>query len=217
MTKLFSLGLALLMALTVTGCQLYFGEESNNDDDAYCAADGYYVRGEWVSAQCPGGGNSCASDRDCAAGCFCDEATGTCDEAGFCSEARDCPAGYECDERSSCVPSDGGSCAAPINEATCTNGAPKCPVGSVPLVKDGCYYDAADDGQFDCMAISECAVAPSCEARQHQVDCVAGSACASISRGVNCSMGNGQPCADGQAGCICQSYVFDHCQSGPEQ
>lgn len=216
MTKLYSLGLAFLMALTVTGCQLYFGEERNNDDDAYCAADGYYVRGEWVSAQCPGGGNACATNDDCAAGCYCDDESATCEEAGFCSNATDCPEGYTCDERSSCVPG-GGSCAGAINPVTCTNGAPKCAAGSVPLIEDGCYYDRNGDGQFDCSAISECAAPPSCEAFQHQNDCVAGNGCSSISRGVNCSMGNGQPCQDGQSGCVCEMYVFDRCESGPSQ
>lgn len=213
MKNLFAIGLAFLLALTVSGCQLYFGEERDSDDDAYCAADGYYVRGQWVSAQCPGGGNACASNDDCAAGCYCDEAKGTCDEGGFCSDAKDCPEGFRCDEeRSSCVPGDRGSCAEAI-APTCTNGAPKCPQGEVPLVANGCYYDEDGDGQFDCQAISECAAPPTCERFQHQADCVAGGGCSSISRGVNCSMGNGDPCQDGQAGCICQMYVFDRCES----
>jgi hypothetical protein len=190
MKNLASLGLAFLLALTVTGCQLYFGEEKSSGD--------------------PGGGNACVSDRDCAAGCHCDEMSGTCIEAGFCSTARDCPDGYKCDERSSCVPG-GGSCAAAI-APTCTNGAPRCPQGSVPLIANGCYFDENGDGQFDCSPIAECAAPPTCDRFQYQADCVAGNACASISRGVNCSMSNGQPCADGAAGCVCQMYVFDHCE-----
>ncbi len=214
MKNLFSLGLAFLLALVASGCQLYFGEERDSDGDAYCAADGYYVRGEWVSAQCPGGGNACASNKDCAAGCYCDELKGTCDEGGFCSNAQDCPDGYTCDEeRSSCVPG-GGSCAAAI-APTCTNGAPKCPQGSVPLVKDGCYFDQDDDGQFDCQAISECAAPPTCERFQHQADCAAGNGCDVISRGEDCTMPGGGSCQDGVPGCVCARYVFQECAAEP--
>jgi hypothetical protein len=209
MKNLFSLGLAFLLALTVTGCSLYFGEERDSDGDAYCAADGYYVRGEWVSAQCPGGGNACATNDDCAAGCHCDEATGSCKEAGFCSDATDCPDGYKCDERSSCVPG-GGSCAGAI-APTCTNGAPRCPEGSVPLIEKGCYFDQNGDGQFDCSAISECAAPPTCQALQHSDDC-ATAGCTTITRGENCTSANGQACQDGQAGCICQMYSFARCE-----
>jgi hypothetical protein len=46
----------------------------------------------------------CASDDECAAGCYCDEATGVCVEAGFCDSDADCPVGMACDSRSSCVP-----------------------------------------------------------------------------------------------------------------
>ena len=82
-------GLAILAALTLTGCQLYFG---NGDD---------------TSGDCPPGGNRppgtmCDSSSQCAAGCFCQE--GKCEEGGFCGKDTDCPAGYSCDERSSCVP-----------------------------------------------------------------------------------------------------------------
>jgi hypothetical protein len=208
MKKLHFLGLAFLLAFLATSCQLYFGGEG--DGDSYCAADGYYVRGEWVSAQCPGGGNACASDKDCAAGCHCNEQTGVCDETGFCSSARDCPDGYTCDDRSSCVP-DGATCAGAV-ATTCLFTAPKCPLGSVPLLREGCYYDRDKDGAFDCVAISECAAPPSCEARQHQADCEAGNACAIISIGRNCSNG-GSPCQGGQPGCICESYHFERCQS----
>ncbi len=214
MKTLYSLGLAFLLAFTVTGCELYFGEsERNPDDDAYCASDGYYVNGEWVSAQCPGGGNSCASNKDCAAACYCDTEKGTCEEAGFCSEARDCPDGFVCDERSSCVPG-GGSCAGAI-ATSCTNGAPKCPEGSVPLVSNGCYYDENGDGQFDCSAVTDCAVAPACPAYQHTSDCAA-AGCYTITRGNNCTTPNGQPCMAGSTNCTCESYTFDSCQEAPE-
>lgn len=113
-----ALGLTLLAAFTLTGCELYFGEGDNDDEWTYCAADGYYVcEGDdcnWAGAECPaggGGGFSCENDRDCAAGCFCQN--GVCEEAGFCSADTDCPDGFHCDDRSSCVPdscSDSASC-----------------------------------------------------------------------------------------------------------
>lgn len=112
-SKIFSIGLALLVASMATGCELYF-EDNNDDGWAYCAADGYYVDGDYVSPTCPGGGNACASDRDCAAGCYCVEGAGgsggVCEEAGFCSTDEDCPRGYTCDERSSCVPNEAPQC-----------------------------------------------------------------------------------------------------------
>ena len=211
MKTLYSLGLALLLAFTVTGCDLYFGEERNAGDDSYCAADGYYVRGEWVSEQCPGGGNSCALNKDCAAGCYCDQAKGTCDEAGFCSEARDCPDGFRCDERSSCVPG-GGSCAAPL-AATCTAAAPQCPAGSVPLVgPDGCWFtDAATGSQ--CERIAACAAAPPCERLQHATDCTAGNACTAVSVGINCKKPDGTLCQAGDSNCTCERFNFERCEA----
>lgn len=210
MKKLSFLGLVSLLAFIVTGCQLYFGEAQDSDDDSYCAADGYYVRGEWVSAQCPGGGNKCLTNKDCAAGCFCDEDKGTCDEGGFCSEAKDCPDGMECDEaRSSCIPVS-ASCDGAI-APTCTNGAPKCPAGSVPLISNGCYFDRNGDGQFDCSPITQCKAPPTCQAYQHSTDC-ASAMCKTITRGENCTTPNGSACQDGQAGCICQRYTFARCE-----
>ena len=158
------------MAFTVAGCDLYFGPgdgPSSGGGQGTCLSDGYYVDGEWVSAQCPGGGNECASNDDCAAGCHCvvpDGAQGgTCEEAGFCSEDADCAAGYTCDERSSCIPDPNPpSCAAPIDPTTCTNGAPKCAAGQVPLVQDGCWADINNDGRYDCSAITQCAAPPTC-------------------------------------------------------
>jgi hypothetical protein len=211
MKKLSFLGLLCLLAFTVTGCQLYFGEEQNSDE-GYCAADGYYVKGEWVSAQCPGGGNACAADKDCASGCFCNLQKGTCDEGGFCSDDQDCPQGYTCDTRSSCIPS-GASCAGTL-APTCTNGAPKCPQGSVPLIAKGCYFDRDGDGQFDCSAMNECREPAACDAFQYSVDCAAAS-CRTITRGENCTMPNGQTCQDGVSGCVCQRYTFQRCEEAP--
>jgi hypothetical protein len=126
-----AIGLALVLATTLAGCELYFGEDNDNDDVwSYCGSDGQYncVGNDcrWVSAECTGGGGgfACDSDVDCAAGCYCDE-NGVCQEAGFCSTNEDCPDGYHCDDRSSCVPdtcADNGDCLAGqyCDEGQCT-------------------------------------------------------------------------------------------------
>ncbi|MEO6776459.1 MAG: Dickkopf N-terminal cysteine-rich domain-containing protein [Kofleriaceae bacterium] len=111
-------------ALTsLAGCELYFGDHGNNNNNDtwnYCGSDGLYqCQGdscEWVSSTCPSGmgsgsstgsgngsGYECTSNTDCAAGCYC--ADGTCNEGGFCSTDADCGSGYHCDtQRSSCEP-----------------------------------------------------------------------------------------------------------------
>lgn len=127
------LGLALAMAFTLTGCELYFGDHHDDYDDgdswSYCAADGYYVCSgnecSWAGPQCPdggggGGGTECSDDTQCAAGCYCQN--GGCEEGGFCGDDQDCPTGYHCDDRSSCVPD---TCTGPdqcMAGQTCDNG-----------------------------------------------------------------------------------------------
>ncbi|HVK87757.1 MAG TPA: hypothetical protein VM513_26745 [Kofleriaceae bacterium] len=108
MTKLLA-PLALVLT-TLTGCELYFGGDGDNDSRwTYCAADGYYdCYGDdctWVGPNCPSEpGYQCDSDADCAAGCYCGD-DGTCEEAGFCATEEDCPDGFHCDvNRASCVP-----------------------------------------------------------------------------------------------------------------
>lgn len=211
MKKLSLLGLAFI-AFVVTGCQLYFGDEKGAGDGA-CMSDGYYVNGKFVSAQCPNGGNTCASDKDCASGCDCDLATKTCVETGFCSDSKDCPTNYSCDTRSTCVPIK-ASCNAPL-APTCTNGAPMCPQGSVPLIDTtkGCYFDKDGDGQFDCSAINQCTGAPECKAYQYAADCSAATACLTVMRGEGCQMPGGAACQDGVPGCVCARYTFERCDT----
>lgn len=215
MTKLFSLGLAFLMALTVTGCELYFEDDDDDfDGPSPCEADG----------RCPaGGGNDCQDNDDCAAGCYCltppGTSSGKCEETGFCSKDSDCPEGFICDDRQSCVakPRPPASCAGAI-APTCTNGAPRCPAGQVPLIADGCYVDNDLNGQFDCGVIAACEEEPSCGAFQYATDCDAaadpttGAACVVVTKGINCTTPGGSACQDGQPGCTCAMYVYDSCR-----
>jgi hypothetical protein len=252
MTKLLtSLGLALAMAMTLSGCELYFGEETGGGGSGGGGG---------------GGGWTCAEDADCAAGCFCQKDSnatqGYCEEAGFCSNDADCPDGYTCDARSSCVPDapptcasdddcaagsycNGGvcepscvcendaeaqaagwgycdelrstckpplaqSCNAPI---TCTTAAPSCPVGTVPVISlegddAGCYTGA-------CNPIGTCDVTPTCEALQHESDCLSAAPCDVTYTGINCQGPGGSQCQAGQPGCICEEYRFAECVTGP--
>lgn len=256
-----SLGL-VFAALTMTGCELYFGEHDDDYDGGgswtYCASDGYYIcEGNdcrWAGAECPdggGGGMSCNDDRDCAAGCYCEN--NVCEEAGFCAEDTDCPPGYHCDDRSSCVPNTcetdagcnpgqvcnqgscettcvcmsdqdaqnagygwcdevrntcmtgsdpAGSCTA---EVTCNTTAPRCPQGSVPLVKDGCYTG-------ECRAIDACEAAPTCETLIHEQDCLDRQDCGAVYTGRNCRKPDGTACRAGDQGCVCEAFVFQSCE-----
>lgn len=124
-----AIGLALAVACSaaaLAGCGLYFGNSDNGDSWSYCAADGYYVCNgnscRWVSERCPQGTDqyACESDRDCAAGCYCED--GICQEAGFCAEPSDCPAGYTCDDRQSCVPERCNSNDDCLAGQVCSNG-----------------------------------------------------------------------------------------------
>jgi len=225
-----SLGIAILAAVTMTGCELYFGEPDSTGPD--------------------NGGPTCSSNADCAAGCFC--AAGSCEEAGFCSTNEDCPDGYHCDDRSSCVPNScddatpcpsgqicengtctstctcgsdaeaqrqgfgycdeatstcepgtdpNGSCAGQI---TCNVKAPNCAEGEVPLVLDGCYTGA-------CKAIAQCDAAPACSAFQYEDNCTAGS-CTPVYTGINCKDPNGNTCTAGSMNCTCENFRFDSCE-----
>lgn len=135
MTKLFtSVRLAALAALsvgTLAGCELYFGGDEGGDNWDYCGADGRYTcqgdNCEWVSPDCDGpSATACTSDEQCAAGCYCDEASGVCVEGGFCTTDADCPDGTVCDQsRSSCEVPEGTPCNVDTDCASgevCTNG-----------------------------------------------------------------------------------------------
>ena len=90
-TLLACLGLA--MASTLSGCMLYFGEEHHGDMGPPGTYESY---DDWGNPVCvPGGGDGyyCSTDQQCASGCYCDETSGTCVEAGFCSTDAERPAG----------------------------------------------------------------------------------------------------------------------------
>ena len=98
--------LGLLLALAASGCTLYFGpEDEDSDYYSYCDATGCWTcNSETGECWSDGGGTQCYSDYDCAAGCYCDAASGSCIETGFCTYDSDCPEGYSCDDRASCTP-----------------------------------------------------------------------------------------------------------------
>ena len=229
-----SLGLLVLAAVTLTGCELYFGKSDDGGGQYnYCGADGYYSCNngscELVSTTCPGdpNGPTCETNADCAAGCFCQN--GQCEEAGFCDpanpDATKCPDGFHCDDRSSCVPDEcsdatpcpagevcnAGTCqpdpATCVGEvaATCNLVPPKCDVGSVATIVDGCY----DGG---CRAITSCDAPAVCGHLQHQEDCAGRNEdCKQVFIGINCTKPDGSACNMGDTGCTCQSFKYDRC------
>ena len=232
MTKLIqTLGLLLVSALTLGGCELYFGGDHNDGDHwTYCGSDGQYdCNGNdcaWVSSECEGTpGAECTSSQDCAAGCYCQD--GTCEEAGFCDGETPCPDGFHCNtDRSSCEPNACSDTVACPSGQVCTNGtctddpatcegdiamtcnlvAPKCPVGQVATMVDGCY----DGG---CRAITACEGPAVCGHLQHQEDCGARSGdCKQVFTGINCTNPDGTACnTPGAGGCTCESFEYARC------
>jgi len=96
--------LGLVTAVALSGCTLYFGEDTQSN---YCPPGTYVGEDQWGNEAClPGGpiGFDCTTDNQCASGCYCDEASGSCAEAGYCSVDTDCGYGFECDCSNSCVP-----------------------------------------------------------------------------------------------------------------
>jgi len=204
MTKLLSsLGLALTLAFTLTGCELYFG---GHDGDGRGGGGGGGAEPGW----------SCTDNTDCAAGCYCSDAN-VCEEAGFCSQDTDCPPGYMCDDRSSCVPNPqttcnfdedcpvGSSCENGYCETTCvcttdaeaqaqgyaycnearTTCEPALPSGSCagdvtcntqPPTCPAGEVPLINNGCYTgtCNPIGTCDLAPACDAYQHEADCFSG-------------------------------------------
>jgi hypothetical protein len=201
-------GLALLAALMLTGCQLYFGNED----------DGPGGR--------PGGprppGSTCQSSEQCAAGCFCQG--GVCEEGGFCSKDTDCPAGYSCDERSSCVPNGKPSCE---KDADCLAGSVCDPNGQcsttcvcesdADATKGG--YDFCDEPRSTCMKFGESTCNGAVTCTNAKPVCPEGTV-PMVSNGCWADVDlNGQPDCGAIASCditpTCQAYQHENdCKTG---
>jgi len=146
---------AAIASTALAGCQLYFGEDHENEQWTYCGSDGYYVCDDsdcyWQGTECPAGANTgsggmtggfeCNTSNDCAAGCYC--GNGTCEEAGFCTQDSDCGNGYTCNEsRSSCEPDITASC---TDDSNCPSGS-YCDGGTC-TASCGCMTDGDATGQ----------------------------------------------------------------------
>ncbi|MEZ4399634.1 MAG: hypothetical protein R3B06_06430 [Kofleriaceae bacterium] len=148
--------LGLAMAISATGCTLYFGEQNDGPD---CPAGTYAAYNEWGELVCaPGGGPGlyCSSDLQCASGCYCDEASGLCEEGGFCAVDADCGFGMSCDCSNSCVPAgtETRTCG-----STCFDTG--CPVGTTCAADGTCIPDVPG-----CTSDAECAAGCYCSGGQ---------------------------------------------------
>ena len=87
--------LGLLGIASMTGCELYFGDDGGSDY-SYCDSTGCYEcddYGCWQVGPGGGGGWNCSSDADCAAACWCDTTSWNCLESSLCSSDADCADG----------------------------------------------------------------------------------------------------------------------------
>ena len=171
-------GLIALCSMAATGCKLYLDDD---DDDGgsygYCDETGCYTCDDFgcYPDGGPGGtGWDCSNNYDCAAGCYCDPDTDTCQEGGFCERDEDCAEGFVCDNRSSCVPGNGGG------EEECTEDS-QCEAGSFCDESSG---DCVPSG--DCTADDQCPDGQTCDeeretcvpaACDENSDCPTGSYC----------------------------------------
>jgi hypothetical protein len=180
--KKLTLGLWVALATTVTlsGCQLYFGEDKP-DSWSYCDSSGYWqCEGNndcvWVSAECPdpgagsggsaGGGFECTSNSDCAAGCYCSSA-GVCEEAGFCTTDADCGDGYVCNtDRSSCEPGCTSDAACDAGQVCDAGNCTATCVCSTDVEATMQGFDYCDESRTTCMLGTDpagtCAGEPTC-------------------------------------------------------
>lgn len=147
MRKLLLIG-AAVWAISLTGCDLYFGPGDGGPCNwGECRDDG------WDEPLPPPGtpGGFCDVDRDCASGCFCaadDRGDSYCEESGFCSRDDECGQGFTCDEsRATCIPEE---------------------------TRDNCFDTGCPDGMY-CQDDGQCISAPTCT---NNVDCDPGFECA---------------------------------------
>ncbi len=187
------------------GC--YCGDNGTCEEAGFCGReedcpDGFHCDVDRASCVPDG----CAVSSDCETGEYCDD--GRCVSSCTCmtdSEARQAGYGY-CDEaRGTCEPTPaGGSCG---GTSACEVAEPTCPAGQVPLIAEGCYTG-------ECSDIATCDVTPSCEALQHESDCLAANAtCTSVYYGINCTRSDGTACQAGDQGCMCETFQFAECRA----
>jgi hypothetical protein len=200
------------------------GFECNGD--AQCAAGCFCDNG--ICAE----GGFCRVDADCVTGFHCDTTRASCIPNPQCTENEQCAPGSMCDPsggcvttcactsdaeavkqgagwcdetRSTCMPGSdpAGAC---TGEITCTTAAPRCPEGQVALRKDGCFT-----GQ--CRAITTCEAAPTCNALQHENDCLDRTGdCSTVYNGSGCHKRDGSACRVGDTDCVCTSFRFASCE-----
>jgi Cys-rich repeat protein len=201
------------------GCELYLGDHHH-----------HHGGGDDDTATPPTPGDTCSTNADCAAGCYC-TSSNTCEEGGFCTSDADCGSGYHCDtQRSSCEPNPtpapgctadsdcasgqvcdtasgactAGSCAI-ATTITCATAAPTCPSGQVPNEFNGCYTGA-------CTAAASCTTPASCQYLNDEDDCLARTAdCSATYTGLNCTNGSGTSCHSGENDCTCADFEFASC------
>lgn len=238
MTKLHTFLSLAVLAITLGGCELYFGDKNGGDKSSYCDSTGYYEctggACQLVSQTCPAGGTGgpCKANSDCAAGCACQvdpgaEGGGTCVENGFCTTPADCPDGMTCDDRSSCVDgcSDSNPCAkgqvCNPDTRTCEGDPESCvaPNNSTctalpPSCAEHQVPTTGADGCFSgkCRDISACNEDAACTIIQHEDDCLtANTRCSASYTGINCHKTDGTACKAGDVGCTCDSFVYARC------
>jgi hypothetical protein len=197
-------------------------------DSSQCAAGCFCGDGTCVE------GGFCKTDSDCGTGFHCDVARSSCEPNPTCTQNDQCNAGSVCDAkagdcvvtcrctsdaeavrqgfgwcdetRSTCEPGSdpAGTCTGTI---TCTTPPPACPVGQVPLRKDGCFTGL-------CRAITACEAAPTCNSLQHEADCLARATdCTAVYNGQGCHKPDGSACRAGDTNCTCTSFTFASCQN----
>ena len=104
-----------LFLFAASGCDFFQHKEKFY---TYCDSTGCYTCDQNGCSNSVGvpTGSQCGANAQCASGCYCDAATGTCVEGGFCSGDADCTGGMTCDTtRHSCQPGATGG-----NGTTCS-------------------------------------------------------------------------------------------------
>jgi hypothetical protein len=172
----------MALSLGASACNLYFGPSDNQDHWTYCDQTGCYDCVGNVCTPQGGSGYQCASQSQCAPGCYCDMQTkdpsyGTCVESGFCGPTTTCQAGYTCDSRGTCEPNG--------NPTGCSSSA-DCASGS--------YCD---------MLTGQCTPSTTCKAT---TDCPSGDVCDSRGTCVPAGCTDSSMCA---SGCYCDTTAGD--------